>query len=374
MMSKNNEVIYKSENVKFMLNDDIHSFKTISAKTWDSLKERILSEMNTHIIRLSIYCSESQNLVHYRNELETLFSSYLPYPAIEVLAQKPLEDGHFVAMFWVSEGNNILNEQIDNWKVVSVTVPNGTDNCDKNMQSALSKISSQLEESGLNYEDVIRTWIYIGNITKINNDVENYEAINLSRKNYYDGIFNPQKQREYPASTGIGLDNGDLTITALAYKASKPYNSVTSIGNTMQTEAWDYPSSLAKIAPTFSRAFRISTSSGILSLISGTASIIGADTVHENDIESQTNVTIDNIERVVESSIHQISSNFPLNYIIQYVCYIKNPEDLDKVRDICNSRLPISANRVFVKADVCRDNLLVEIEAIMYEPLSSITK
>lgn len=370
-MFKNNQVIIKNEKVEFLLKGDNNSFKTISASTWHSLKENIIAEINTYIIRISIYCGDTENIIYYRNELKKLFSSHSHYPSIEVLAQKPLEGNDFVAILWVCEIDNNSKKINKNWKVVSVTIPDGTANCYQNMQNALSNINSQLEDYGLNYGDVIRTWIYVGNITKFNDGVENYEAINTSRKNYYDGIFNTHPVIEYPASTGIGLDNDDIIITVLAYKISNPLESITSIGNNKQTEAWHYPSALAKIAPTFSRGFRISTPSGIISLISGTASIIGADTVHENDVVAQTNVTIDNIERVIENSIEQTSSNIPLNCIIQYICYIKNPEDLDKVRQICNSRLPLSASRIFVKADVCRDNLLVEIEAVMYESLTN---
>lgn len=361
----------ENEHVKFVLDGSTHSFKTLSASSWNSLKMKIMEEMSRCIIvRLSIYCAELDGLDNYRKELTNLFPSILP--AIEFLAQTPLNHSGFVAISWgfrdSSRAENALDHNATNWKVVSATIPDGVDDSYQKMQEALHNIESQLSKHGFTYQDVIRTWIYVGGITHFSNGVENYEAINLSRKNYYDRIFGAKTLTKYPASTGIGMDNRDIVITVLAYR-KRPFEEVSAVENMAQTAAWNYPSHLAKISPTFSRAYRIDTPSGTLSLISGTASIIGAETVHIGDVQAQVGVTIDNLERVIASSIRQSDIIDPLSTVIQYVCYIKNPGDFEKVRQICNSRLPLSANRLFVKADVCRDNLLVEIEAVTYEAL-----
>lgn len=361
----------ENEHVKFVLDGSTHSFKTLAASSWNSLKMKIVEELSRCVIvRLSIYCAEVDNLNNYRKELNDLFPSMLP--AIEFLAQTPLDDVSFVAISWgykdYSRAEIALDHSAKHWKVVSATITDGVDNSHQNMQEALHDIESQLNKYGFNYKDVIRTWIYVGEITHFSNGVENYEAINLSRKNYYDRIFGPKTLSKYPASTGIGMDNRDIVISALAYR-KRPFEEVSPVENIAQTAAWNYPSHLAKISPTFSRAYRINTPSGTLSLISGTASIIGAETVHIGDVQAQVGVTIDNLERVIAGCIRQPDITEPLSTVIQYVCYIKNPSDLEKVRQICYSRLPLSANRLFVKADVCRDNLLVEIEAVTYEAL-----
>lgn len=361
----------KNEHVKFVLDDVVHSFKTLSALSWESLKTKISEEATrSSIVRLTIYCANYGEFVNYHEELASLLPSTPTPPAVEFLAQMPLEEEGFVAISWGYEKNpadgNTPNCNTENWKVVSVTVPDGADNCYQNMQDALHHIECKLQKHGFIYQDVIRTWIYVGGITGFSNGVENYETINLSRKKYYDGVFGDNLVAKYPASTGIGLDNRDIVITALAYR-KRPFEDVSPVENMAQTAAWRYPSHLAKISPTFSRAYRISTPSGTLSLISGTASIIGAETVHLDDVQAQTEVTIDNLERVIASCLMQPDTTAPLSSVIQYVCYIKNPDDIETVRQVCDMKLPISANRIFVKADVCRDNLLVEIEAVTYE-------
>lgn len=367
MIKKTTEV--ESGPAKFVLDGVVHSFRTFSALSWEALKIKISEEAERcAIARLSIYCAEQGDFVNYHEELASLFPS--TPPAIEFLTQMPLNEACFVAISWgyeaCSDSRSSPYCNTENWRIVSATVPNGVDNCHQSMQEALHHVEQKLGEHGFIYQDVVRTWIYVGGITHFSNGVEHYESINHSRKEYYDRVFGENAAVKYPASTGIGMDNRDIVITALAYR-KRPFEDISPVENLAQTEAWHYPSHLAKVPPTFSRAYRISTPSGTLSLISGTASIIGAETVHIGDVQAQTEVTIDNLERVVASCVQQTGIVEPLSFVIHYVCYVKNPEDLETVRQVCNRRLPISANRIFVKADVCRDNLLVEIEAVTYE-------
>jgi hypothetical protein len=42
--------------------------------------------------------------------------------------------------------------------------------------------------------------------------------------------------------------------------------------------------------------------------------------------------------------------------------YVKNQDDFIKVKAICRERFP-DVPSVFIESDICRDNLLVEIEA-----------
>ena len=99
--------------------------------------------------------------------------------------------------------------------------------------------------------------------------------------------------------------------------------------------------------------------------ISGTASIIGQDTIGIDDIEEQTIVTLDNINKLTDSGrISHLSGEAGSdagNPILIRV-YIKNQEDFTKVKAICEKRYP-GVPSVYIEADICRDNLLVEIEA-----------
>jgi enamine deaminase RidA (YjgF/YER057c/UK114 family) len=99
-------------------------------------------------------------------------------------------------------------------------------------------------------------------------------------------------------------------------------------------------------------------------LISGTASIIGQETVGIGDVEEQTRVTIQNIEKLatpetLRSKCPEIKA-IPDKYSYVRV-YVKYKDDISKVRNICRAYFG-DVPTTYVVADICRDNLLVEIE------------
>jgi enamine deaminase RidA (YjgF/YER057c/UK114 family) len=99
--------------------------------------------------------------------------------------------------------------------------------------------------------------------------------------------------------------------------------------------------------------------------ISGTASIIGQDIIGIEDIERQTVVTIDNISKLTDQKrIGQMiaSSGKEWGKFILLRVYVKNQHDFAKVKMICSQRFP-EVPAIFIQSDICRDNLLVELEA-----------
>ena len=117
-----------------------------------------------------------------------------------------------------------------------------------------------------------------------------------------------------------------------------------------------------KKAPLFDRAKYIGTKENGFVFISGTASIVGEKTIGAGDVKEQTQVTIQNISDLtskenVQSAGVEISKK---DYTYLRV-YVKQENDFDIVREICKEKygdIPL----LFIKADICRDNLLVEVE------------
>ena len=91
------------------------------------------------------------------------------------------------------------------------------------------------------------------------------------------------------------------------------------------------------------------------------ASIVGHQTVHAGDVRAQTAESLDNIVAVLgEASAKARSGAFALGDL-GYRAYVRHAVDLDAVRTVVESRVG-SAPVVYVLADVCRSDLLVEIE------------
>src|SRR5262249_28147311 len=124
----------------------------------------------------------------------------------------------------------------------------------------------------------------------------------------------------------------------------------------------DYPSQYGP-KPAFSRASLVRDDSGAMLFISGTASIVGHRTLHAEDVAAQTRETLINIEALLEQANRVSgSSSFGLGSLA-YKVYVRNAADLPLIRAELNGALGANARVVYLLADICRRDLLVEIEA-----------
>ena len=106
--------------------------------------------------------------------------------------------------------------------------------------------------------------------------------------------------------------------------------------------------------------------------VSGTASIVNAETVHKGDAMKQTEQTLTNIEKLIAPENFArhgwADAGATLADLAKIHVYVKHPEDFDKVRQVCErrlGRLPI----IYAVADVCRPDLLVEIEGVAFSSI-----
>ena len=142
--------------------------------------------------------------------------------------------------------------------------------------------------------------------------------------------------------------------------------------NPLQTPSFDYPESYSPKTPKFSRAMALRIGDHVTTWISGTASIVNAESVHLGDIEKQTEQTLTNIERLIAGdNFERLGWNgagATLNDLAKVRVYVKRPEDYAKCRAVCERRLGATP-AIYAQADVCRPNLLVEIEGVAFSPL-----
>jgi enamine deaminase RidA (YjgF/YER057c/UK114 family) len=108
--------------------------------------------------------------------------------------------------------------------------------------------------------------------------------------------------------------------------------------------------------------------------ISGTASILNCETVHPGDVEKQTEQTIDNIQKLISRENferHGVpGAGFQLSDLAKIRVYVKRSEDYETCRAICERRFgPLPT--IYAQADVCRPDLLVEIEGVAFSRLQS---
>ena len=237
----------------------------------------------------------------------------------------------------------------------------------KQSTEVFEKLDSILARHGFSPDDIVRQWNYIGNITHHREGRQNYQEFNDARSAYYQkGVW----ANGYPAATGIGASFDGVIVGCIAFKAA---SGVYPINNPLQIAAHEYSKQVLvdnnenaiKSTPKFERAKLIEIGGRACCFVSGTAAIRGEQSMNDTSARSQTIQTIENIEYLVSKENLQRYGCKP--YDLHYVnlrVYVKNAEDYEEVRSIVAERYP-DVPAVYTIADVCRQELLVEIEGIL---------
>jgi enamine deaminase RidA (YjgF/YER057c/UK114 family) len=229
-----------------------------------------------------------------------------------------------------------------------------------------------LEKENFTLNNIIRQWNYIGNILEIRDGLQNYQVFNEVRSEYY-GKY--RSAGYFPAATGVGMKHGGVILDFNALDPAKGL-SILPVHNPNQVDAYKYGQQVLKGAvekgkstkhpPQFERALLTGNDEKATLLISGTASIIGQETIGKGNVEEQTHVTISNIRKLSDEELLRSFIGFsgPVSLIFSVLrIYVKEQKDFDIAAAICAEEFPCIPS-IFIEADICRDDLLIEIEAV----------
>jgi enamine deaminase RidA (YjgF/YER057c/UK114 family) len=250
---------------------------------------------------------------------------------------------------------------------------NGDHNITENAEKVFGIMEKILHAEGMDFGHIFRQWNYIEDITVVESDrqsSQHYQEFNNVRSEYYSRSAFSQG---YPAATGIGIRAGGVIVSFLA--ASSEGIRAIAIENPLQRAAFDYTDRVlvgnaefrgsSKCTPKFARAKLLENKESDQVFISGTASIREENTIGVDDVAKQTVITLENMQQLIcaetLSSIQRSDRRLPSIEFIRV--YVKYPEHHQIVKEICEERLP-GVPGIYVVSDVCRENLLVEIEAL----------
>jgi len=213
-----------------------------------------------------------------------------------------------------------------------------------------------LQQQGLSFQNVLRTWIYLAHI------LDWYGEFNRARNARFAefGLLgqsekeNREAEQIYlPASTGILGENPQGAAGTMDVFAVPHDQQGVTIAHTTGVEQ----KSPFRYGSAFSRAMTVKENDVTNILLSGTASIDEhGKTVFQDNSKEQIRKTLS----VVQSLIREEGAS--LNDIVEATIFLKNPGDIkfyEHLRDDFNIDLPA----VFLVADVCRDDLLFELDA-----------
>jgi chorismate lyase / 3-hydroxybenzoate synthase len=209
------------------------------------------------------------------------------------------------------------------------------------------------------HRHLIRIWNYLPDINAQAGDDERYRHFNSARQMAF-RKSGRATMGTVPAACALGSPTGSpISIYFLA--ARRPPKM---IENPRQTSAYHYPPKFGKHSPIFSRACVWGDAGTGNLFISGTASIVGHETIHPGDVVAQTRETMINIGALLDEANRVVGATRYSLEGLQLKVYVRKPSDLAAIEATLSQLLNSTAGIVYLQADVCREDLLVEIEAV----------
>lgn len=194
---------------------------------------------------------------------------------------------------------------------------------------------------------LLRVWNYLGAINEGAGDHERYRRFCSARAD----SMAAHGVAQYPAATAIGHGGAPGRLQVYALAATAPG---VAIENPRQVSAWRYPREYGPTAPSFARAMR--TPHDALA-ISGTAAVIGHASHHAGDVTAQVGEAVANLRALLErAGLPEFGADSPLKV------YVRHADDAAAVRVALARELAPSVPRLLLQGDICRRELLVEID------------
>ena len=216
--------------------------------------------------------------------------------------------------------------------------PEQTDAIFQQMEAALTS-------QGMTFANVVRTWFYNDDILAWYHDFNGVRNAFFRQREVFDGMM--------PASTGVAGRNAigaGLISGLIAIEAKDPAVKAFAVPSVLQSSAADYGSS-------FSRAAELDLPDHRRLYVSGTASIDRSGrTVFVGDCRAQVKQTMEVVQAILRSR------GMDWTQVTRSLAYFKRAPDaylFEAYRK--ESGLPLFP-AIVVENDICRDDLLFEIE------------
>jgi chorismate lyase/3-hydroxybenzoate synthase len=200
---------------------------------------------------------------------------------------------------------------------------------------------------------LLRMWNVLGAINDGLGDAERYREFCVGRAL---GMGESNEER-FPAASAVGQHEPTHRLLVYWLAAREPG---VALENPRQVSAYRYPRQYGPAAPSFARATLAADGS---LLISGTASIVGHASQHPDDLPAQLEETMRNVNVLVERA----ASSSQLTYVRQGALlkvYLRDAAQHSYVTRRLAQLWPGSQILV-LQADICRSELLLEIEAVV---------
>jgi len=205
-----------------------------------------------------------------------------------------------------------------------------------------ARLIQQVRDAGFPY--FVRVWNFVGGI----NDADGHERYQLFCAGRHDAFVSAGYHHDVdlPSASAVGTRGRGLITYFLAAR-----DAGVQVENPRQVAAYNYPPQYGPKSPSFSRA----TVWRDTVFVSGTSSVLGHETVHVGDVEAQLDETLRNIEAVLARTDRTLKN------VVAAKTYVRNAADYDVIARRLGNVFPVN---LFLEADICRKELLLEIECV----------
>lgn len=225
------------------------------------------------------------------------------------------------------------------------------------VQEAYARLLTLIDSEG--YPHLWRVWNYFPGIDEREGGVDRYMVFCRGRYQALEAHYG-KLNRWLSAASAVGTRHGGIVIYFIAGRVPGQHRE-----NPRQMSAYCYPPQYGPKSPSFARATLVRSVDRDCLYISGTASITGHASRHPDDPAAQLEETLANIKALVDSAAMEEGIRFDgFSSLSHLKVYIRRPQDLPLIRARLGALLPRHAQCLYFEAEVCRPELLLEIEAV----------
>lgn len=361
---------------------------TADGETFEAAIEALLSMLNgkEEVIRLAFFGNPPDN-EKYREQREMIgrrmrecFGELCP--PWSYVAQEVLTADLAMEVYTAGADSAVCYKQFEGYPYVtlqtekcSYLVAGGfggsmvEDEISRQAEEAFGRIGRLLAKEGFSAGEIVRQWNYIERITEFDDKRQRYQEFNDARSRFYAGGF---FRNGYPAATGIGTRQGGLLIDFIAARFTGKGGHCVPLNNELQVAAHAYSQEVLlgreencnqKTTPKFERAKVVMEGKKGMIYVSGTAAIRGEQSLMQAGISEQVRTTWENIDSLVGKPNLRKAGIEGESELLQLRVYLKRREDREEAKQEIERHYGKTAS-LYLLADICREELLVEVEAV----------
>ncbi len=214
-----------------------------------------------------------------------------------------------------------------------------------------------------------RIWNYVPSINEECNRLENYRSFNIGRHQAFVSAYGKHYSNRISPASAVGVKGTSLAVAFIAGNEV-----MQNVENPEQTPAYKYPPEHGPKSPSFTRGSSGTIDGVQMAHLSGTASIKKDQSLGNNDFIKQYETTLDNMHLVSTTLGFPAALGHNSQDITrEFTFYLRNSEDLATATGLFRKTTGTSGIQCtrFLHADICRNELLLEIEGSFSRPLTN---